>query len=182
MNCTLSFWWDVGTHQICYMIVDSNFGVLVAPHQAPIGTQQGADNEIQNLVGQILPTWNIRAEYKIMHSAPVAYVPRGQNYAPHPLSAHILHQFEQSFPNGRESQIRNIPNGNSLQKFKAGLVNLGLVRRRGDAWIEKLWMFSVHATNANSKKRLAKIWSARTTISTRTRAGKQQFETWYANL
>lgn len=71
----------------------------------------------------------------------------------------------------------------SLEKFKAGLIDLGLCQRgRGSAYIHHLFAVALHVSAGSHKKALQELWQSVRQIAGTNAVVKSQFQAWYATL
>lgn len=186
MATVLAILWEKPTNSLSYMVYDSADGsVPLLPQRVQIN-QTHVSAQINAVFSQAAIHVPSVLEYKILqHGTPAPNI-RGRmpQPRPHALSLAVYNAVATASANLIVNpQQRSKLKGPALCKFRSGIRDLRLAARgRGTAWQVHLWAVALHATNSNYKKVLKKYWSILRQVSTQTKAGKQQFQTWYANL
>jgi hypothetical protein len=179
-----AFRWDIGTKEITFMAYDlSSLRRKIPFSSFRVSSQQEAFDAISKFcleLNQISEGGEV--EYHILNSTAPWQTMRN----PHPLSLYIKDSFEAAVgavPRwSKKTQLRRLLKKPELTKFRDGLKKLQIIGARSKASEWHLWAVFFHATKANHKKHLTKLWESIRSISARTKVGKQQFSEWYAQL
>ncbi|NCP62083.1 MAG: hypothetical protein GW748_02080 [Alphaproteobacteria bacterium] len=167
---TIAIQWDSSNKSLSYMIIDSEYEYILKPQIFSIDTSssESAEPSIRNVFKHIekylVETSTV---YKIESKTPHIHTPYTRAFLERNLShevgkkvADCITELSRKYPLLTKSPVlkANLKRGKGLRRFQAGLRYAGLYTKADYAWLYKLWVIALHATQSSWEKMLRKLY------------------------
>lgn len=162
--------WESSNKNLSYMIINSNYEYIVEPRSIIIDTSslENAKDSIEGVFNHI-EEYIVEATtfYKIESKTPHIHTPYTRAFSERNLSHEVgkkvadsITRLSQKYDVLTKAPVlkANLKRGKGLRRFQEGLRYAGLYRKVDYAWVYKLWVIGLHATQSSWKKALLKVY------------------------